>query len=126
MPEDISTTDQVAADSVEDTQVMPVSGVAAAVATLASAAIGEDPAKLMVHPEAIPLADRVQPDSEDCRIDIRSSARVAAVDTTVVLEDTKVVLEDTKVVPEGTKVVPEDTNKVVPEDTDTVDVMVEG
>lgn len=122
MPEDISTTDQVAVelaeDLAEDTQVTPVSGVAAAVATLASAAIGEDRAKLMVHPEAIPLADRVQPDSEDRRIDIRSSARVAAVDTTVVLEDTKVV-------PEGTKVVPEDT-KVVPEDTDTVDVMVEG
>lgn len=103
MPEDISTTDRVV-DSVEDIQVTPeVSGVAAAVATLASAVTEEDPAKLTVHPVEMvvtPLADRAQQDSEDNRhIDIRSSARVETVDT----------------------------KKVVPgEDMDTAAAMVEG
>lgn len=115
MPGDTSTTDRAVVDSAEDTLVTPVSGVAAAVATLvASAVTGEDPARLTVHPGAvaIPLADRVRLDSEDNRrIDIRSSARVAAkVDTkTVVPEDT------------GDKEDREDR-----EDTDTVDATVEG
>lgn len=84
MPGDISTTDRVVL--VEDTRLTPgVSGVAAAVATSASAVTGEDPAKDTVHPEAAsaaaatPSADRVLQleDSEDnCRTDIRSSARV--------------------------------------------------
>lgn len=93
MPEDISTTDRAPLVSVEDTRVTPgVSEVAAAVATLAAAVTEEDPVKLTVHPGVTPLADRVQLEgSEDNRrIDIRSSARVAAVDIkTAVPEDSK-------------------------------------
>ena len=87
VPEDINTTDQ---EVVVDLVIL-VSGVAAAVVILASAVIGEDQAKLTVHPAVIPLVDQVQADSEDNRrIDIRNSARVAAVVIkTVVPEDSK-------------------------------------
>lgn len=106
VPGDISTIDQARAavvSRVEDTRVTSVSGVAAAVAT-SRASAGGDPAKLTVHPVVVTLADRVQPeDSEgNRRIDIRSSARAAAVDTKMV--------------------VPEDTK----EDMDTADAMKEG
>lgn len=104
MPGDINTTDQEAVvDLVEGMQVTPVSGVAVAVATLASAAIGEDQAKLMVHPAVTPLVDQVQADSEDNRhIDIRNSVRVAVVAIkTVVPEDSKEDMDTADVTAEG-------------------------
>lgn len=97
MPGDINTTDQ---EAVVDL-VTPVSGVGAAVATLA--VIGEDQAKLTVHPAVTPLVDQVQADSEDNRrIDIRNSARVVAVAIkTAVPEDSKEDMDTADVTVEG-------------------------
>lgn len=99
VPGDINTTDQ---EVVVDLATL-VSEVVAAVATLASAVIGEDQAKLMVHPVVTPLVDQVQADSEDNRrIDIRNLARVAAVAIkTAVPEDSKEDMDTADVTVEG-------------------------